>query len=238
MLLPKFKCHCSAIADIMSNPQKKTDKISKTAITTVQKWMDEALYDRKQGFSSKYTAKGNEVEDDSIEFAARILGWKNAKKNTVKKENDWFIGTCDVDMGKLGADLKNSWSEKTFPKYSFDSHDKGYELQLQGYSDLYGFEGMQLVYTLMDAPEFLIEQEAKKKQYELRLEELDFELFEEVKRNMTYSNLPDFLRIRVFEFERNLDMINEARNRVNEINNWLLNDTDFYEKLNRKYGYI
>lgn len=238
MLKPKFKCHCSSMGTIMTNPRSKSEKIAQTVKTHVTEWMNQALYDRKQEFSNKYTEKGNECEDDSILFASRVYGWGEVKKNTVKKENEWFIGTCDIDMGKIGVDIKNSWSEKTFPLHIAEIPNKEYIWQLQGYADLYGFESLELVYTLMDAPEWLIEQEARKQQRILRMDDLELELYEEVKRKMTYSNLPDFLRIKRYQFERDLDMINEARCRVEVINDWIENDTDFFELLNRKYGYI
>src|SRR5690606_22006230 len=118
MLKPRFKCHCSAIGNIMTNPQKKSDKISKTAQSVAEDWMNQALYDRKQSFSSKYTEKGNECEDDSIKFASEVYGWGEVSKNTETKQNDWFIGTCDINRGIIGTDIKNSWSEKTFPLYN------------------------------------------------------------------------------------------------------------------------
>lgn len=238
MLKPRFICHCSSIGDIMTNPQKKTDKLSKTAISVVETWMNENLYERKHEFSSKYTEKGNECEDDSIAFASKVYGWGEVKKNTETKVNNWFIGTCDVNMGVLGVDIKNSWSEKTFPLYQKEIPNKSYIWQLQGYADLFGFELLELVYTLMDAPEWLIEQEARKQQRILRLDDLELELYQEVKRKMTYSNLPDFLRIKKFDFERDFNMINEARNRVELVNDYIENDTDFFELLNRKYGNI
>lgn len=238
MLKPRFKCHASSIGTIMTNPQKKTDTLSKTTISHVELWMKECLYDRRQEFSNKYTEKGNECEDDSIQFASKVFGWCDVKKNEVKKENEWFIGTCDIDRQKIGGDVKNSWSENTFPLFADEPPNKDYVWQLQGYGDLYGFEKLELIYTLMDAPEWLIEQEARKQQRILKLDDLELELYEEVKRKMTYSDLPDFLRIKKFDFDTSLDMINEARCRVDLINHWIETETNFYELINRKYGNI
>lgn len=238
MLKPRFKCHCSSIGAIMTNPQKKSDKISKTAQSVAEDWMNQALYDRKQSFSSKYTEKGNECEEDSIKFASEVYGWGDVSKNTETRQNEWFIGTCDVNRGVIGTDIKNSWSEKTFPLYNTEIPDKNYIWQGHGYGDLYGFEKFEVIYTLMDAPEWLIEQEASKQQRILRLDDLELELYQEVERKMTYSNLPNFLRIKKFDFDISLDMINEARCRVDVINEWIENETDFYELLNRKHGNI
>ena len=236
MLKPRFKCHASSVGTIMTEPQRKTDKLSKTCISHVEEWMKEALYDRRQTFSSKYTEKGNECENDSIEFASKYFGWGDVKKNTEKRENEWFIGTCDINRNKVGGDIKNSWSEKTFPLFQNEVTNKDYIWQLQTYADLYSFDHLELIYTLMDAPEWLIESEARKQQCILRLDDLEAELYGEVKKSMTYSDLPDFLRIKKFDFDTDLDKINQARCRVDLINDWIENDTDFYEKLNRKYG--
>lgn len=238
MLKPRFKCHASSIGTIMTNPKGKTDKLSKTTIAHVELWMKECLYDRRQKFSNKYTEKGNECEADSIEFASKVYGWGDVKKNEVTKQNEWFIGTCDIDRVKIGSDVKNSWSENTFPLFATEPPNKDYVWQLQGYADLYGFEKLELIYTLMDAPEWLVEQEARKQQRILRLDDLELELYEEVKRKMTYSDLPDFLRIKKFDFKRDNDMINEARCRVDLINKWIEEETDFYTLINHKYGYI
>ena len=238
MLKPRFKCHASSVGTIMTNPQRKSDTLSKTTISHVEQWMKECLYDRRQQFSNKYTEKGNECEADSIQFASEYYGWGSVSKNEVTKQNDWFIGTCDIDRTVIGGDVKNSWSENTFPLFSTEPPNKDYVWQLQTYADLYGFDKLELIYTLMDAPEWLIEQEARKQQRILRLDDLELELYEEVKRKMTYSDLPNFLRIKKFDFERNLDMINEARCRVNLINEWIEKETDFYTLLNQKYGYI
>lgn len=238
MLKPRFKCHCSSIGAIMTNPQKKSDPLSKTALSVVDEWMKISLYDRKQEFSSKYTEKGNECEDDSIKLASEVYGWGSVVKNTETRQNEWFIGTCDINRGVIGTDIKNSWSEKTFPLFETEIPNKDYIWQGVGYNDLYDFELFEVIYTLMDAPEWLIEQEARKQQRILRQDDLELELYEEVARKMTYSNLPNFLRIKKFEFERNEDLINYARCRVEVINNYIENNTDFYELLNRKYGNI
>lgn len=236
MLKPKFKCHCSSIGIIMTNPKSKSNTLSQTTISHVEEWMKVALYDRKHNFSNKYTEKGNECEDESISFASNYYGWGEVKKNEETKENEWFIGTCDINRNIIGGDMKNSWSEKTFPLFQDEIPNKDYIWQLQGYADLYSFEKLELIYALMDAPEWLIEQEARKQQRILKMDDLEAELYEEVKRNMTYSNLPDFLRIKKYDFDRSFDMINQARCRVDLINDWIENETDFYGLLNKKYG--
>lgn len=190
--------------------------LSVTCISYIHKWIKEQpeFYGKSVGFSSKYTDKGISCENESIDFAAKYYGWGKVKKNTERKDNDYLIGESDVILPDSVEDIKNSWSQDTFPLFNTDIPIDGYGYQLQGYMELYNKNKSGLIYTLMDAPEWLIEKEAMKKQRELGLEDLESDLYEEVREQMTYSQYDDELRIKRFGLDRDKLVIERIYERV------------------------
>lgn len=221
-----FAIRCSAIGQIMSEPRSKSDAImglGKTVITYVHEWIKEQpeFYGRSKHFKSKYTDKGIACEPQSIKYAAEQLGWGDVEKNLFRISNGWLEGECDVILNDAVADLKNSWSQKTFPLFSDKIPEVGYDWQLEGYCELWSVSKGLLVYTLMDAPDHLIERAAKSMQYELGLEELEIELYDKIKESMTYSNFPDKLRIKTFEMQRNTERMQKVQSRVEQIREYI-----------------
>lgn len=214
----------------MTNPRSKSDILSKTAIGVAEEWMKYQLYKKKHEFYSKETDKGNHCEMDSIILIRDHYGY-NATKNTVTKENDWLIGTCDVDLVKdldLVIDVKNSWSDQTFPLFEKEIPNKDYYAQGNGYMDLWGANNFSVIYTLNDAPDHIIESEARRKQYQLGYEEMELELYQQVEEYLKYSHYPIELRVKRFDFARNQEYIDSVHERVELVRWWIENETDFY----------
>lgn len=222
----KFKIRCSAIGHIMTEPRSKgAGTLSKTCLNYVKTWIkeQEEFYNRSHDFSNKYTKKGNSCEAESIEFAASYLGWGLVQKNTERRHNEYIMGECDVVLANSVEDIKNSWSDKTFPLFEDEIPIDGYGWQLQGYCELWDKPQGGLVYTLMDAPTYLVEKEARYQQYELGLDELEADLYDEVKAKMTYSHLPDKLRIKRFFVDRDKSAMDNVYERVEQIRHWIEN---------------
>jgi len=215
-----FICRCSGIGKIMTNPRSKTEgKLSKTCIEYVHAWIKSQpeFYNREKNFRSKYTLKGNKCESASIDFAAKYYGWGNVQKNTQRISNGFITGEADLILTESVEDIKNSFSETTFPLFHTDIPIDGYGWQLQGYMELYNKYKSGLIYTLMDAPEEMIERESRARMYELGLDDLEAELYDEVEAEMTYSNLPDELRIKRFGLDRDRKSIEYVSDRVDEV---------------------
>lgn len=224
-----FKIRCSAIGKIMTEPKTKAEKdagkLSKTCLTFVHDWIKSQpeFYDRYKSFHSKYTLKGNECEQESIEFASNVYGWGKVKKNTEYFETDYLTGTPDVILSDSVDDIKNSWSEATFPLFDTEIPIDGYGWQLQGYMEGKNKPKSSLIYTLMDAPERIVLKEARFKAYELGVEngEVDFELYEEIRLSMTYSYLRDDLRIKRFFLDRDKDCMVAVQSKVQQIRDYI-----------------
>jgi len=196
MKIPKFKIRSSATSSIMTCRGKPLPVGAKTYCRT---WLKEQLYDRRKGFTSKYTDKGNICEDSSIEFLSDYF-LIDIVKNEEFFSNDLLQGTPDIFVGDDCVwDVKNSWEPSTFPLFDTDP-DKGYWWQLQSYMALTGRSKARLVYTLMDAPAELITDEARRASY--KSNKTADELLEYYTAQMTYSDVDTELRIKYFDFDR------------------------------------
>jgi hypothetical protein len=212
MNLPEFKIRCSAIGQIMTNSRTK-GQLSKTAQSYVETWIKEQIYKRRKVITTKYMEKGNIVEDRSIAFAGRVLN-ADIIKNEQRYENDYMTGTPDVITEDYVIDVKNSWDCFTFPLFYDKVPNKDYYYQAQGYMALTGLSHYKLIYTLLDTPDSLIEREFK------YASELDYDTFA---KDYRYSEIDEAYRIRIFEIERDDDVIDAINGRVIECREYISN---------------
>ena len=212
MNLPDFKIRCSAIGQIMTNSRTK-GQLSKTAQGYVETWIKEQIYKRRKVITTKYMEKGNIVEDRSIAFAGRVLN-ADITKNEQRYENELLIGTPDVITEDYVIDVKNSWDCFTFPLFYENVPNKDYFYQAQGYMALTGLSHYKLIYTLLDTPDSLIEREFK------YASELDYDTFA---KDYRYSEIDEAYRIRIFEIERDDDVIDAINGRVIECREYINN---------------
>ena len=68
-----LKIRCSSIGKIMTNSRSKTETLSKTTKTYLQELAIEEMYGKRKEFSSRYTDKGNQVEDEGIRLCESVL---------------------------------------------------------------------------------------------------------------------------------------------------------------------
>lgn len=101
------------------------------AKTYLQKWMKEHLYNRRKEYSNQYTAKGILCEPAAIEFVARMMGYGEIEKNTIRVQNEWMDGECDLVLKNIVEDVKNSWEPDTFPLFETELPELDYYYQLQ-----------------------------------------------------------------------------------------------------------
>lgn len=217
----EFKIRCSAIGQIMTEPRSKSEKLSQTCKTYIETWLKEQLYERRKEFTSKYTQKGTTVEDDAIELASEVYGWGMVSKNERFFEDEFMTGTPDIILARSVDDIKSSWDCFTFPLFEGNVPEKNYWWQLQGYMALTGKESAGLHYCLMDAPESLVDREARSKAWQMGLAEVDGVIYDQIKAEMTYSHLPYKLRIKSFTVERDEDAIELVKARVLECRNYI-----------------
>lgn len=216
--MKEFKIRASACGQIMGTG--KGNPLTKTAISYVENWYKEQLYNRKKEFSNKYVQKGLIVEDNSLDFVAEQLNLGMLIKNEQYFENDFCTGTPDVILNDLIIDVKNSWDCFTFPLFEREIPNKDYYYQAQVYMYLCNKDKYKLIYCLTDTPENLIEKEAFFKSKDLGFEFAD--VLNELKQKMTYKDIPDNLKIKIFDIERDDDVIEKIKQKVEECRNYLL----------------
>lgn len=156
---------CSSLGRLMTEPRSKSETISETAKALCLELFIEQKYGRRKNFDSKYMAKGREVEENGI-TAYNIMCIKTTgqylemNKNTERRTNDYITGEPDIITPRL-ADIKSSWDIFTFWDSKTKPLNKDYYWQLQGYMMLFGHDEADLVYTLQNTPDEIIERETR-----------------------------------------------------------------------------
>jgi len=191
---------------------KRTNpELPQTAKSYCDAWIKEQIYNRRKEFTSKYTDKGLITEDNSLDFLAEQLDLGFVFKNEAYYEDDFCSGTPDTLLEDLVIDVKNPWDCFTFPLMD-DKPTIDYEPQLQVYMSLTGRKKASLVYVLSDTPFHLIQKEAYYYANDNGLE-LD-DVIEEFTAKMTYPDVDDKYKIKVYDFEYNEDFIKDLHMRV------------------------
>lgn len=201
------------LADLIQKRDAKPE-LQAGAKTYLDNWIKEQIYRRTKEVSSKYTEKGILCEQQAIDLVARRMNYGLISKNDVRLEDEYMTGECDLNLPSMVEDIKNSWDVFTFPLFANELPDKDYYYQLQGYMHLYGKQRGAVNYCLIDAPDELINNEAFRISRKAGFDEVEMELYDEVKAKMTYADIPDQLKHKRFEFDRNDEVIRVIQERV------------------------
>ena len=183
----------------MTNPRSKSEVLSQTTKSYVQEWLKERIYGIQKDFSSKYTQKGIEMEDEAIDKAIEWLDLPFALKNEESFYNDFFTGTPDLILSDEVIDIKCSWDAFSFPLFETELPTKDYYYQLQVYMALTGKRKSRVVYVLLNTPEEISPYEQKH----------------------DYSNIDTKYRIKAFEVDYDESVIEEIKQRVVDIRDYI-----------------
>ena len=209
-----WKIRCSAIGKIMTNPRTKGELLSQTAKTYIEEEVLRAKYGVIKPFYSRYTDKGNAVEEESINLVNEVLDVKFIYKNDEYFENDWVKGTPDVNTEDVLLDVKSSWDATTFPFFDTEIPNKDYFYQLQGYMWLTGKTQSMLCYCLVDTPIEMVEDEIRRAHWKLHKIEEDYDLREEILRKHEFSKIPKNRRVKVFYVQKDEAVIEVIKEKV------------------------
>jgi hypothetical protein len=188
-------------------------ELSKGAKTYCENWLKSKIYGKRQDFSSKYTEKGILCEPAAIDLVAEYMGYGMVSKHEGRVSNEYMEGECDLLLPVIVEDIKNSWSVYTFPLFDAEP-DPSHIDQMQGYMELYNRPKAAVNYCLINAPESIIDSEAFIASRKAGFDELDIELYDEVRARLTYDDIPVHLRIKRFEFARDTDFIKQVEQQV------------------------
>lgn len=210
----KILFRASSVGDLMTESRTKSEKLSKTAKTYIQKVFKEQEFGYYEEISSKAIDKGIENEDEAILLASEVLNWGFVVKNEEKYQNEYVKGTPDVITKDLLADIKCSWNMGTFPIFEDELPNKIYYWQLQCYMWLTGLESSELVYVLTNTPEQIIEDEIRRIHWKLSLLEESQEIREAVQSQHTFDHLPNNLRVKRFIIRKDEEAIEKIKEKV------------------------
>ena len=193
---------CSSLGKLMTEPRSKSEVLSQTAKSYIEDLFNELEFGYRKEFSSRYTDKGLEMEDEAIQFASEQFDWEFVVKNTERFTNDYITGEPDINTDNLLADIKCSWSLDTYPMFEAEMKNKDYYWQLQGYMWLTGKTEAELVYCLMNTPLQIVEDEVRRAHWKAGLIDEDIDLRHEVQTKHNYDNIPSKLRVKRYIVER------------------------------------
>ena len=211
-----LKIRCSAIGKIMTNARGKSEVLSKTCKAYLQELAIEEMYGIKKEFSSRYTDKGNIVENESIELAQQVLDCGFIHKNEEKLSNDYLTGTPDVNTNDILLDIKSSYDGTTFPFFAEEIPTKDYYYQLMGYMALTGKTESLLVYCLTNTPSEIVEDEVRREHWKNHLIDESEELRQEVESKHNFDHIPTEKRIKTFEVNYDEEVIKAIYKRIEE----------------------
>ena len=210
-----FKILCSSIGKIMTDPRSKSEALSETTKTYCRQWLTEKVYGRRIDVTSKQMDKGTTMEGVAIDFAQSIVEpgalWF---KNEGNYEDKYMAGTPDVLTETRVFDIKCPWSFATFPLFETELPNKDYYWQMQGYMALTGRHSAAILYVLTDAPEHILNDEARKLSYQRGLGGNTDETIEEVRHLLTYPEVAHGLKFKRFDVAREDAAIEKIRDRV------------------------
>ena len=221
-----FKIRCSSIGKIMGKPRSKVDKelglLSKDAQSVVIEQIAKDLYNYREEISSKYLTKGNRNESEAILLLSRVLGEFTLFKNSERFEDDYMSGEPDIITKDSIIDIKNSYNGKTFTKVALqdDLDNKMYYYQLQGYMHLLKKKKGYIAYCLTNCDDDLIQREINNNIYNLNhsiksISDEDYTMIEErVKSTLTYDDIDDEAKVKIFEVDYDPKVIEEIQERV------------------------
>jgi hypothetical protein len=210
----EFRIRCSSVGKIMTEPMQVDDRfrtpeveeiiakkkrsdeekallqslklqtLSAGAKTHVRELARAALFGVDKEASSRQMEKGIRCEDDSIALYNSVF-FTNHTKNTERRTVGDLTGECDIIVpGKIGKDIKTSWSINSFPIALADCEDQLYEWQMVGYMHLWDVPLWEVAYCLVDTPDDLIG-------------------FEAPEAHMV-SHIPEHLRVTTWEIQRDM----------------------------------
>jgi hypothetical protein len=211
-----MKIRCSALGKLMTSPRNKTELLSQTAKSYIQELVLEHKYGIKKEFSSRYTDKGLQCEDEAITLVNNVLGLNFIFKNEEHFANDFITGTPDVNTNEILLDVKCSYEAHTFPFFETEIPTKDYFFQLQGYLWLTGKTEALLCYCLINTPLEIVEDEVRREHWKHKVIDEDLEIREYVEKKHNFDQIPDNRKVKVFKVERDETIIWAIQEKVTE----------------------
>lgn len=193
--------------------KSKCKELPKGAKTYVKQWVKEVVYNRRLEIKSKYLTKGISCEDAAISLLESAQSFDELLMNNKEQfSDDWMTGEPDIITGGEIIDIKNAYTFSSFDLFEDDLKNEDYALQVLGYMSLTGKRKGRVVYTLLTAPDHIIESEAKSLMYK---EGFDKEAaYNRAFELLNYDDIDPRLRLLEWEVEWDGELVEKIRERV------------------------
>lgn len=185
------------------------------------------------------TEKGTLAEPESIKLLSRVDGvqyWKNTKYF----ENKWFKGIPDVlitdESNKVRKviEIKTSYDLPSFIMAMHQPEPSQNLLEVMGYMDLVQCRDAEIVHVLSDMPDQIMAHEERRLKERYTMLELDedriSDRIERVLDNMSYSEIPDELKVFRRSVSYNKLTMKDAKTRVTLAKKWMKEIHDTFTK--------
>lgn len=186
--------------------------LSESAKSYCKEWLISEITGKKKDIRSKYLARGKAMEEKAIERISKHYGLELVK-NEEPLENEYFTGTYDTNTPEIVIDAKVPFDCFTFPYFETEP-DKNYYGQIQVYQELKVLKKGSLCYCLENGSEEQINKLSWDLARDLGKDEPDIQDWDIAVEMLSYDNLPDSLRKKVFEFDYDEAYIKKAEKMV------------------------
>lgn len=186
--------------------------LSESAKSYCKEWLISEITGKKKDIRSKYLSRGKAMEEKAIERISKHYGLELVK-NKETLENEYFTGTYDTNTPEIVIDAKVPFDCFTFPYFETEP-DKNYYGQIQVYQELKEFKKGSLCYCLENGSEEQINKLSWDLARDLGKDEPDIEDWDIAVEMLSYDDLPDSLRKKVFEFDYDESYIKKAEKMV------------------------
>ena len=148
----------------VKDAESKEFKLSDSQKKLLSRYATYWKYGRRPEIESKYFVYGHEVEKAGRDLLSEIVG-KFLTQDTERKSNEYVTGMRDIKSDDIIIDIKNSYTLDTFYSHIVKGASDDYLWQLDCYMDLWKIKDALLVYTLIDTPGHMIEDELRRKNW-------------------------------------------------------------------------
>lgn len=184
----------------LEDKKKREPELSQTTKTYLYDLVIAELFGRTKVIHSKYLEKGTIVENEARKLYSKVMG-RTFYKNQKRYENEFISGMPD-NVTDIVRDWKSSWDLTTFPLFNPILKSKMDHWQVVGYMDLTGCKAAKVVKILVDTPEHLIVDELYSRARALNMIDCPPDLEDEIRKEMTFSDIPAKYRVKEYDIER------------------------------------
>lgn len=191
-------------------------KFGATAMAYIRDVWLKNVYGYEEPIVTNEILKGLLCEDEALGVLTRQVPGEFRVKNEESWSDEHFSGTPDVVSEEWVEDVKCSWSLRTFIETT--RPDPIYYAQGQVYLALTGRKRFRLAHVLVNTPHEIVEEEKKRFYFRFNCDEGNTHYKSAIEKVNNMHNaarlVPEYHRIKCFEFHRDEKYIDTLRSRV------------------------